>query len=87
MPTNIYLRDRLVRLVRSDGRPVARRDLIRRCGMSYQKQADEQIGLLLSDGVLITIGSGHRGNPVRLIAGPNWPALICPTCKQKISEY
>jgi len=89
MPTNDYVRLRVLRIIDSVTNSqgpgfIKRRDLIRRVGSSYAKQADDMIGLLLSEGVLISFGTGQRSDPVRISKGKNYPIDLCPYCHQRI---
>ncbi len=87
MPTNDYVRERLIRLVRSQPKlEITRRSLIRLFDSSARVQVDYQIGLLISDGVFILTGLGRRGDPEKVSPGPNFPARRCPFCLQDMPE-
>lgn len=83
MPTDICLRDRLIKRVRNGAGPIARRSLAATFGTN-RKQADDQIGWLLCEHVFILIGRGVRGDPELIQIGPKFPKDKCPCCMQSL---
>jgi predicted HTH transcriptional regulator len=79
MPTNEYMRERLIRLIQQNG-PTTVRKLLRKFNGAARASASAQIGQLLSDGVFVTTGIGHKGYPKTIQAGPTFPAKRCPFC-------
>ena len=89
MPTNDYVRERIIRIMDSVTKPpnygeFTRRELRNLFGHTYRKQVDDMIGQLLSEGVLFSLGTGRSGDPVKIIMNRNYPSHICPLCKQRI---
>jgi hypothetical protein len=83
MPTNSFVRERLIRIVQADA-PIVRRNLCRRFNASDRLQADGQIGRLISEGVFITTGTGKRGYPETIQLSPIFPVTRCPFCLREM---
>ena len=79
MPTQGYIRMKLIRIVEQEA-PIIRRSLVKR--FAARSQADYQIGELISDGVFITTGIGRRGMPEKIQLSPVFPKRRCPYCLQ-----
>ncbi len=56
------------------------RVLLRQMGNTQNKRVVEELALLLSDGFVIRLGTGRRGNPFRIILSETWPFNKCPLC-------
>jgi len=83
MPTNESIRERIIRLVRPEDK-IVRSHLLRKFNVSDRDRANEQVSLLLSEGVLVRTGLGVRGSPETIQRGKCWPKEKCPFCHQII---
>lgn len=86
MPTDAYIRERLVKIIREQpNQQMKRRALLKRIGATYRNQAAEQISVLLSSGFLLPYGSGTRGDPKFIIVNNTYPSNNCPCCGQSLN--
>jgi hypothetical protein len=64
------------------GARVSERELERQFSSAKraQKEVHNQLSNLLSEGYILRLGTGHRGNPFRYILSLTWPYNKCPFC-------
>jgi hypothetical protein len=85
MLTQELIRMRIIRIVREHNL-ITRARLLHMFAASYRDRFDSAIGKLLSDGVLISTGTGRRGDPATLHMGPMFPKNRCPMCLQELLQ-
>jgi hypothetical protein len=74
-------RELLIRLLKAmDAGFLYERDIPNRLGSSRRKEAIAELSVLLSEGYIIRLGTGHRGDPFRIILSGTWPFNKCPLC-------
>ena len=86
MPSIDVVRFRILNIVRSTPGFIRRRVLERKIGPNYRSQSDEQISQMLSEGILVQIGTGVRGDPFAVGLNTNFPPHICPCCVRPIPQ-
>lgn len=87
MPKTSQIRERIIRLL-SDDKPRLRRDLELLFDKSRRAMAKEEISFLISEGALVSIGTGRRGYPNMIRISKNYPIdRKCPLCLQEIPQY
>jgi hypothetical protein len=78
------IRERLIRLL-WDG-PQLRRTIENQFGKSRRRTAQEELSLLISEGAILSTGSGRRGHPNQIQLSPIYPFdKHCPLCGQTIT--
>src|ERR1700676_1770562 len=70
----------LIERIRAEQYPVSRHAILMKFMGSARSKVDNQIGLLISDGVFISLGLGKRGMPNLIAMGKNFPSDKCPFC-------
>ena len=79
------IRERLIRLL-WDG-PMLRRAIDRKFDKTRRLAAQEELSLLISEGVILSTGSGRRGHPNKVQLSQVYPLQrLCPFCKQTITS-
>jgi len=74
-------REMLIRRLQTIGRnSVFERAALRLLPSSRRKQARAELALLLSEGFVIRLGTGRRGDGYRIILSGTWPFNKCPLC-------
>jgi hypothetical protein len=77
------IRERLIRLL-WDG-PQLRRTIESKFDKTRRRAAQEELSLLISEGVILSTGSGRRGHPNRIQLSPVYLFdQRCPLCNQTI---
>jgi len=68
MATTLLLRDRVLNLLSSEGKPVSVRELVRRLGLDKQSRSDltDLLRRLIADGEVVKIRGGRVGLPSRM---------------------
>ena len=85
MPSTFKIRERLIRLLWEG--PALRRTIESRFGQSRRLVAQEQLSLLISDGVVLSTGLGRRGHPNMVQLSQVYPLHgLCPLCKQAFTS-
>jgi hypothetical protein len=83
MPIASKIRERLLRLL-LDG-PILRREVENKFDKSRRTAAKDEIALLISQGIILSTGSGRRGHPNMIQLSPTYPFnYICRLCGQTI---
>jgi hypothetical protein len=83
MPSNEDVQARLINLLdQAPDKLMVRRKLVKACGSSYRCRADEQISLLLSNGVFVLLGLGVKGSPKVVALNKQLTPDRCPLCHQ-----
>jgi hypothetical protein len=85
MPTQELIRLRIIRIMR-ERVSITRARVVRMFNTSDRPRADSAIGKLLSDGVLVSTGTGRLGDPATLHMGPMFPKNRCPMCLQELLQ-
>jgi hypothetical protein len=77
------IRERLIRLLWTG--PQLRRAIENEFGKTRRRAAREELSLLISEGVILSTGSGRRGHPNKIQLSPVYPFdRYCPLCNQPI---
>jgi len=78
------IRERLIRLLWEG--PALRRTIERKFDKNRIRVAQEELSLLISEGVILSTGSGRRGHPNKVQLSPTYPFdRHCPLCNQDIT--
>lgn len=86
MPKQFELRHRIIKLVREAEEPLVRTVLLRKINASDRPQASRVLSDLLSENIVVSVGRGSRGSPIKIIKGQGWTLDKCPTCNQEIKS-
>lgn len=86
MPTQLSIRERLIRVIHDAGSAIPRRELVRRFDGSRRSQANAEVSNMLNENVLALVGRGVRGDPVRLVFSGGYSGQRCKLCGQTIPE-
>jgi len=74
-------RELIIRLLKAMGTGfLYERDIPNRLGSSRRKEAIAELSTLLSEGYILRLGTGHRGDPFRIMLSGTWPFNKCPLC-------
>ena len=83
MPKRAGIRERLLRMM-LDGKSHHKRNIEKAFGRSRMPLVKDELGLLISQGILIQTGIGRRGNPHAVQLSPIYPiSVLCPMCGQE----
>lgn len=74
------IRERLIRKLNKVSSPTFERVLIREMGSRCYKQTIKELSGLLSQGFVVRLGTGHRGDAYRIALSKTWPFDKCPMC-------
>jgi hypothetical protein len=84
MPITSKIRERLLRLLWEG--PMLRRAVVGKFDKSRRQAAEEEIRLLVSQGIVLSTGSGRRGHPNMIQLSPTYPLnYCCRLCGQPLT--
>jgi hypothetical protein len=87
MATTDYVRARIAAIIRKQPEmKMSRTNLVREFGATLRAQAAEQVSQMLSEGHLVPLGRGTRGDPKVVMVNTNYPGHDCPCCGQPIGN-